>query len=163
MLQKPIVKEQLAGLHFRQGDFDFEDVFRYSFEIFNTEQILTGVVFGYLSSFTVRCHRTKDALISSYEQFDRGYGYDATYIGDDDDRKPVVRSPLILDIDLDYFREAEEINQGVQDYLAPYLRNAVAVTIAREHRFFNAERFDDNFTVEDAEARLLDLLKDTID
>ena len=152
------VKSRLKNLHYRQEDFCFEDVFRYYDTILNTEQILTGVLFGYISSYTVRCHLKKSDLAIDYEKRDQELGYNATYIGDDDDRKPSVRTPLILDIDLDYFRSKQEMNHLFVECVKPIFENAVAITIAREPKFFNGVRLDDSFTVEEAESTLLNLL-----
>ncbi len=159
MLKNEIVRKTIQGLRLKQSDFCFKDVFMYSKGIYNTEQILTGVAFGYLLSYTVRCHQTKERLIS-LEENDCEYGYDACYIGDDDERKPNIREPLILDIDLDYFRSPKDINDDFKEYIYPYFENAVAVSIAREPSFFNESRIDKNFTSEEALGLLLDTLKE---
>ena len=45
----PIVSDVLKKISYQKETFCFEDVYKYSCDIGNTEQILTGVAFGYLS------------------------------------------------------------------------------------------------------------------
>ena len=157
VLAIPKVKKLLDGMRYKKEDFCFEDIFRFSMtEMFNTEQILTGVIFGYLLSYTVRTHR------DNYENDDRRFGYDATYLVDSDQSIPKIRVPLFLDIDLDFFREESEINQHFSTFIAPYVRIAKGITIAREPRFFNAEKFDSEFTVDQAEEKLISLLSSVV-
>ena len=151
MLNTPEVKAYLTGMKYKREEFSFEDVYRYSFEILNTEQILTGVAFGYLKSYTVRCHN------EGYEEDDRQNGYDATYLCDSDKRTPLIRIPLVLDIDLDFFRTPAELDDTFLNYIQPCFDTACAVTIAREPRFFASEREDEKFTNKEAESMLLDL------
>jgi len=147
-----VVSHTLERIAYQKENFNFEDIFKYSEYIGNTEQILTGVAFGYLSSYTIRCHR------SGYETTDRFCGYDATYLDDDDIRKPNVKDPLALDIDLDYFRSEYDLDCYFENYIAPYFQRAVVITIAREPSYFNSEKVDKQFTVEKAESLLLELL-----
>lgn len=154
----PIVSDVLKKISYQKETFCFEDVYKYSCDIGNTEQILTGVAFGYLSSYTVRCH-IAGYECSEYESNDRSLGYCATYIADDDSRKPDLQNPLALDIDLDFFRSESDLDCCFENYIAPYFQRAVVITIAREPRFFDSGKTDKHFTVEKAESLLLKLLK----
>ena len=160
IINTPEIKQWLLGKRLQRNNFEFEDVLIYANSIYNTEQILTAVVLGYICSYTVRCHFLKEVLIAQFEEHDCSYGYDATYIGDDDNRKPVVKEPLILDIDLDYFRSKEELGYEFKQYIKPYYNRAKVVTIARETAFFECGRKDKDFTVDEAENRLLALMNE---
>lgn len=136
-----------------EGDsFSLDNVLRYSMEMPNREQILTGVVLGYLKSYVIRCHS------DGYEAEDRFFGYDATYISDEDERVPQIRSPLFLDIDLSFFRSRDELDSGFINYCAPFFQEACAVTVARESACFDKGKTENDFSVEEAEKKLLDLL-----
>lgn len=158
VLNNPIVAEYLSGVRYRIEDFSFEDVFKYSMEIPNTEQILNGVAFGYLKSYTIRHHLSA----VNYERDDQLNGYDAIYIDDDDERKPIIRQPLALDIDLDYFRSRDEFGNDFKHYISPFLKNSCVVTIAREQRYFDDGKIESDLSVDEAEKRLLDIIKDIL-
>lgn len=153
IILNPIVKARLSGMKYQIDSFSFEDVFKYAQGILNTEQILTGVAFGYLSSYTVRSHN------EGYEQTDRMYGYNATYIGDEDTRKPEIKEPLFLDVDLDYFGTKDSIGNNFLQYVTPYFKAAAVITIAREPKYFEASKQERTFSVDDAERRILEVFR----
>lgn len=158
VLDNPIVVEYLSRFRYNTDDFSFEDVFKYSMEIPNSEQILNGVAFGYLKSYTIRHH--KSAI--DYERDDQLNGYDAIYIDDDDERKPIIRQPLALDIDLDYFRSRDEFGNDFKHYISPFLKNSCVVTIAREPSYFDNCKIESDFSVDEAERTLLSIIRDVL-
>ena len=53
-MKNPIISAILENTHFKTDDFSFEDVYRITIGYLkNTEQILTGADWGYLSSYTI--------------------------------------------------------------------------------------------------------------
>lgn len=160
VVEIPKVKELLSTMRLQINNFSFEDAFRYSFGIYNTEQILTGVVLGYLKSYTIRCRHND---LASYEENDRFYGYDATYIGEEDLEIPAVIEPLFLDFDLDFFRERTELDDEFVEYIRPYLIAAKGITIAKEPRYFNDGRFDGTFSNDEAEELLIRTIRKVLE
>lgn len=154
VLQYPEINKLLSTIRYRRDDFSFEDVYNYSQKIVNTEQILTGVAFGYIESYIVRS-RSK-----GYEDDDRRFGYDATYLDYSDTSIPLIREPFALDIDLDFFKSKNEMGKEFADYLEPIFKKACVVTVAREKEFFNQGRNEEGFTVEMAEERLIQIMKE---
>ena len=148
-LKNPHIKDLLSNAHFQIGDFSFEDVWSISISYLkNTEQILCGVDFGYVLSYVVV--NREDGVGSEYERIDRMVGYQATYISRESWEKwnvERIQEPLIVDFDLDFFGSPNDFDDKFKSVVAPLLRKAVAITIAKEPRYFEACRTQDGYTV----------------
>lgn len=164
-LKNPYIKDLLSNAHFQIGDFSFEDVWSISVGYLkNTEQILCGVDFGYLLSYVV-VNRT-DGVGSGYEKDDRMAGYQATYISRESWEKWNVEQmpePLIVDFDLDFFGNSNDFDDKLRGKVAPLLKKAVAITIAKEPHFFEDCRTQEDYTVEKALTQLIGFIKETLE
>lgn len=164
-LKNPHIKELLSDKHFQIGNFSFEDVWCVSEGYLkNTEQILCGVDFGYLLSYVV-VNRGDGAGIG-YQEDDRIAGYQATYISRESWGKwdvDQVPEPLIVDFDLDFFGNPNDFDDELKSKVAPLLKKAVAITIAKEPQFFEACRTQEGYTVEEALTQLMDFIKETLE
>lgn len=163
-LKNPIVRSILENKHYRYDDFSFEDVFCLSISCLeNTEQILCGVDFGYLLSFIV-INRTDDVAIE-YEQQDRTAGYNSTYSsreqwGNWDSIR--VKTPFILDFDLDFFGKESDFDAEFIAIVSPLIKKAVAITVAREPKYFEECKQDKNYTNDKALSQLLSLIRSVL-
>lgn len=146
-LNNPEIMKLLDGLHYELNDFDFEDIFKLAISyVKNDEQILTGVDLGYLSSYTVV---TRDESDSSYETDDRLLGYNATYLTRHSHlwrNIYAIPDPILLDFDLDYFGSRSDFDSDFMNQIAPLVKRAKAITIAREPIFFEKCRTDEAYT-----------------
>ena len=130
----------------------------------NTEQILCGVDFGYLLSYMVV--NREDGVGSGYEKDDRRAGYQATYISReswDEWNVELMPEPLIVDFDLDFFGSPNDFDDKFENKVAPLLKKAVAITIAKEPKYFECCKTQENYTVEAALTQLLDFIEEALE
>lgn len=73
------------------------------------------------------------------------------------------RSNYILDIDLDFFYKTDSINVKDNSFFKNLIKNAKAISIARERQFVNGWKrdFDNNLSVEFLEEKLIELIKES--
>lgn len=71
--------------------------------------------------------------------------------------------PFILDFDLDYFPTRESVNPLNKKVIMKLIRNAELITVAREKHYFNECKKQKNFTVQEAEVLLIELIKSTLE
>ena len=158
ILKLPQIVELLKGNHYRINDFCFENVFCLADCIACDEQILTASVLGYLSSYVI-IH--KDNADLDDEQF----GYDSKYIKHEEfaaGNRPEPRTPLVLDIDLDYFGNKKDILEWTKQ-AGKYLKAAEVITIAREPEWFDRCKTDSTFDAKQAEQELLKCIESDLD
>ncbi len=163
-LKNPYIKNLLRRVHFSISDFSFEDIFALAVGYLkNTEQIITSCDFGYLSSYMI-VNRT-DGEGESYEVDDRLNGYRATYISKESlDRlmPEKISDPIAVDFDLDFFGSLDDYDDRLKSKIAPLIKRATVITIAREESYFESCKVDKSFRNEDALQRLLDFIRDIL-
>ena len=163
-LENSIIQDLLEKAHYKREDFLFEDVWQLAVGCLeNTEQILAGMDFGYLSSYTVV--NRKDEVHSGFEREDRMMGYNATYISREswhDWSAEVVQDPLIVNFDLDFFGSSSDFDNAFRQKAVPLLKRAKAITISREQKYFEYCKEDKSYTNEQALRQLLSLTKEAI-
>lgn len=150
VLRLPYIAKLLKGKNYRVNDFCFENVFYLADCIANDEQILTASVFGYLNSYVI-IHKGKRDLD------DKKFGHDSKYIRHEEfasGNQPDLRTPLILDIDLDYFGEQKDILEWAQRS-EEYIKAADVITIARESEWVERCKTDSTFDSKQAERWIL--------
>ena len=150
VLRLPHVARLLKGKKYRINDFCFENVFYLADCIAYDEQILTASVFGYLNSYVI-IHKENDDLD------DKQFGYDSKYIRHEEfasGNQPELRTPLILDIDLDYFGEKKDISEWAKRS-EEYIKAADVITIARESEWVERCKTDSTFDSKQAERWIL--------
>lgn len=160
--KNPEIVKLLEGVNYQFDNFCFEDIYKITVGYLkNSEQILAGVDLGYLSSYTVV---TKDAGVGlEYERDDRMLGYNATYLSREACNQKVVDTvcdPVVVDFDLDFFGEALDFNFLTE--VVPLIKRAVAITIAKEPRFFEYCKTDECYTNEMALTQLLNFIRDVL-
>lgn len=164
-LKNPHIMDLLTNTHFQIGDFSFEDVWSISVsDLKNTEQILCGVDFGYLLSYVVV--NREDGVGSGYEKDDRRAGYQATYISReswDEWNVELMPEPLIVDFDLDFFGSPNDFDDKFKNKVAPLLKKTMAITIAKEAKYFECCKTQENYTVEAALTQLLDFIEEALE
>ena len=158
----PVIKKILKGKKYKKSEFSFEDVFKLAVSyVKNDEHIQTADFFGYIKSYNVICG-LDDFEARSYERDDRVMGYDARYYIRKDLKEvdlSYVDVPIILDFDLDYFIWEGCFSDTFENIIAPLVKNATVITIAREPNFFDECKIIDDFTCEMALERLLTLIE----
>ncbi len=155
VLKIPKIKELLKDCKFDFEDFCFEDIYKLCCSyVKNSEQIITAYMFKYLVSYTV-IHRE---YAGGYERDDRLNGLNAKYIDADcfmNRTLEDIEMPIALDFDLDYFRNKHDMNDVFFEKITPIVKNATVITIAREPKYFNHCKTDQNFSVSEAEEMLM--------
>lgn len=163
-LKNPIISAILENTHFKTDDFSFEDVYRITIGYLkNTEQILTGADWGYLSSYTIV--NREDGVGMGYERDDRIMGYNATYLSRESWgcwSEENIDDPLVVDFDLDFFGCSTDFDDVFKQKVTPLLKRAKAITIAREPKFFEDCKTADNYTNEQALEQLLSFIRDAL-
>lgn len=161
-LDHPIIQMLLKEQHYMINDFSFEDVLKITANYLkNTEQILCAVDFGYLSSYTIVLRKNGAGL--SFEGDDRLNGYNATYISRETWNNwdtEQVNDPIIIDFDLDFFVKRGDFNEDLKRMLTPLLKRCIAITVAREPRYFEDCKEERTYTNEMAFEQLLEFIKD---
>ena len=164
-LKDPVIKDLLSNVHFQIGDFSFKDVWSIAESLLkNTEQVLCGVDFGYLLSYVVV--NRKDGCGSELEREDRLAGYQATYISREswgNWSTEQIPEPLIVDFDLDFFGSSNDFDVHFKNVVAPLIKKAVAITIAKEPKYFDYCRTQDSYTVDTALTQLIDFIKEVLE
>ena len=162
IFKNPYVYSLLENARVRIGDFSFEDVYRITVDYLkNTEQILSGVNFGYLSSYTIV--NRYDHF--DYERVDRQNGYNATYLSRESWTNwsdTSINDPLVVDFDLDFFGCSTDFDDAFKQKVTPLLKRAKAITIAREPQFFEYCKTADDYTNEQALEQLLSFIRDAL-
>lgn len=67
-----------------------------------------------------------------------------------DNIEEILNGPLILDFDVDFFHSPSELSTEFFSKIAPLIKRADAITIAREQWHFEDLRTSDDFTHEAA-------------
>ena len=119
---------------------------------------------GYLLSYVVV--NRKDGVGIEYEKDDRMRGYQATYISRESWKKldaQQMPEPLVVDFDLDFFGSSGDFDDEFKSKVAPLLKKAIAITIAKEPRFFEDCRTQEDYTVEEALTQLINFIKETLE
>lgn len=155
----------LSKYHCNANSFVFEDAFRLAVELVaHDEQIMVADYYDYINGYTIFCDLSEDDA-SWYQSDDRLNGQNATYytkkrIEDmqDTDIEALCNSPFILDFDLDYFTYPDIINAVFRKNVGTLIKNAVAITIAREPEYFDREKIDEQFSNEQALEMLLNFI-----
>lgn len=163
-LKNPEIKKLLENVHYCADDFCFEDVYKITVSYLkNSEQILTGVDLGYLSSYVVVTKERDESL--GYERDDRMLGYNATYLSReswDQTKINAISDPLVVDFDLDFFGASSDFDEEFIANITPLIKRATAITIAREPKFFEICRTEENYTNEMALAQLLNFIRSVL-
>lgn len=158
--------EWIKSLKVSHNEFIFQDAFGLAIEmIAHDEQIKTACKYGYLQQYFVICSENEDECISAGNT-DQDEGYHATYINKfgidaflDDFLPKLENSHVIVDFDLDFFNSVSELDKKFFEKIAPILKNADAITIAREKWHFEDLRESSDFSHEKAIELLLEGLK----
>lgn len=144
--------DEIKEYHCKCSDFSFEDAFCLAVELVgNEEHILLSCDYGYLSGYSIIFDTDTDDW-ASMEDHDRSRGYNACYIPREKwnaEYSEIVKNlplPCILDFDLDYFRCAADMDNNFFASIRPLVKNAVAITIAREPEWFETVNIDPSFT-----------------
>ena len=151
------------------NDFKFEDVYRLSCDyVFHDEHILTAYKFEYINGYHVFCE-LPDYELSDYESYDRRRHINAFYHARSDIRSMADEEiqklgsiPFILDFDLDYFTSSNMFDAVLVNNLSFLIKNAIAITIAREPHYFELEKTETYFNNDDALHLLLNLIQTAI-
>jgi hypothetical protein len=158
-LNNPYIKQLLKDVNYNREGFEFEELFKLSHSrVTNTEQIQTAYAMGYLKSYTV-IHRDE---ADGYESYDRSYGINAKYIKADDFvgmQYEESMLPIVLDFDLDFFRNKNELDMLFFFSISEIIKNASVITIAREPKYFDTCRTDSSFTNQEALDILIERLE----
>lgn len=157
--KNPEIAKLLEEVNYQFDNFCFEDVYKIAVGYLkNSEQILAGVDLEYLSSYTVVTK--EDGVGLGYERDDRMLGYNATYLSKESWNQniaAIISDPVIVDFDLDFFGSASDMDYLTE--IAPLIKRAVAITIAKEPKYFEACKTDEYYTNEMALTQLLDLIR----
>lgn len=103
------------------------------------------------------------------ENHDRDRGYNACYIprekwnAEHGEITKTFMLPCILDFDLDYFRCAEDMDDNFFASIRLLVKNAVAITIAREPKFFEFVNKEPSFTNQAALEMLIKGIESILD
>lgn len=162
-LKHPYIQSIIKDKHYRISDFRFTDVFELSEIIDNSEQIQTSCFFGYIDKYIVVSHLNDES--SQRMQCEDIYeGYDAKYISKDDmfNANLELTKPYILDIDLDFFVSKKDFDKRFIEWINPIVQNAVAITIAKEPKYFNELKDDTNFSNEEALQLVIKIIQDAL-
>lgn len=159
----------LSKVRYSIDDFDFEDVYKLACNYVSyDEQILTAYKFDYITGYHVFCSLSNDELIE-YERDDRRRGINAFYHArasicnmQDEQIQQLCNNPFILDFDLDYFTTAKIFDEVFTYKLAPLIKKASIITIARERDCFDEKRIDESFQNNEALHLLLDLIETSL-
>lgn len=158
-LGNPFVKELLKDCRYSIDNFSFQDVYVTATEdLKNTEQIKTAYRFGYIKAYTV-VHKLE---AEGYEEYDREMGYECEYHRYpciDWKRLSSIKEPLIVDFDLDYFNSREDFDVDLGKNIRPLLKRAVGITIATEPDYFHALKKEDDFSLDEALEKLLQMIE----
>ncbi|MBE5893378.1 MAG: hypothetical protein E7286_08340 [Lachnospiraceae bacterium] len=161
----PVVKDILKGKHYKKDEFCFEDVFKIALQyVRNDEHILTADYFGYIKSYNVICD-LDDFEAKGYESDDRVRGYDAKYFVREQQSKinyNDIELPIILDFDLDYFIHDNCINEELKKAIAPLVKNATLITIAKEPEYFEQCKMQNDYTNKKALEDLLLMIEQVL-
>ena len=164
-LKNPHIKDLLSKAHFQIGDFSFEDVWSISVDYLkNTEQILCGIDFGYLLSYIVV--NREEGLGGQYEIDDHMLGRPATYLSRESWKRlneERIPEPLIVDFDLDFFGSPNDFDDEFKCVVAPLLKKAVAITIAKEPKYFEYCKMQKDYSVKEALKQLIDFIKEVLE
>ena len=151
------------------NDFNFEDVYKLSCDyVFHDEHILTAYKFEYINGYHIFCE-LPDYELCDYESYDRRRNINAFYYSRshirsmaDEEIQKLCSIPFILDFDLDYFTSSNMFNDILKNRLSFLIKNAVAITIAREPHYFELEKTDTDYNNDDALYLLLNLIQNAI-
>lgn len=163
-------KNILSLYHCHASQFNFEDAFRLAIELVaNDEQIMVADYYDYINEYIVFCSLPNDEL-REYQLDDRMNGQNATYYSKHHIRKlpdaeitSICSTPFILDFDLDYFTSPDIIDTVFKEKISLLIKNASAITIAKEPKYFELEKTDENFDNSRALKMLLDLIREVCD
>lgn len=136
--------EVLKKLHATRKDFSFEDAFRIANYLRNDEQIKTAVKYDYLHGYLIICDMSTQEC-GDYQMEDRRSGYtNAEYrtrgealLALKQKMGSLLEQPLIIDFDLDFFRNEDDFSSELFQLISPLLKAADAITIATEPDHFN--------------------------
>lgn len=163
-LKNPEIKKLFEGVRYQVDNFSFEDIYKVAVNyLINSEQILTGVDLGYLSSYTVVTKEEGSGPV--YQHDDRQAGYNSTYLSREFWNQEVIDGiydPVIVDFDLDFFGAASDFDEAFISAIAPLIKRAVAITIAREPKYFECCKTDEQYTNEMALTQLLNCIRSVL-
>ena len=167
---KRFEKDVLSNNKHDIDNFTFEDVYKLSCDyVANDEHILTAYKFDYINGYHIFCELSKDEC-ADYERWDRKRGLSAFYHTrssilnmTNDEILQLCSIPFILDFDLDYFSTAIMFDEIFAQKINPLINQATVITIAREPRYFELERIEDNFQNKEAQNLLLRLIESAFD
>lgn len=172
---EPFVKSKASGeydpallknCHLTKEDFVFEHSFHVSNLLNNDEQIKAAYKFGYLRGYLIVCD-LQSSECNNYQADDRSDGYPrAEYCSRSNAESTLkqkmlslLSEPLIIDFDLDYFRNEDDLSGVLFETIKPLLEHASAITIAKEPTYFNRLKLDPKLNVD----RALELLLGNIE
>ena len=130
----------------------------------NDEQILLAYEWGYINSYTIICNEEQQSC-DSMKSSDRKNGYKAAYYSRsfwDERHKEImtrIEEPFILDIDLDYFRNARDFDETFRTSISTLAEKAEVVTVAKEADCFNHCKDDKSFINEVALETVLSIIR----
>ncbi len=158
----PVIKKILKTKKVKKDNFNFEDVYNIaSCYLDNDEHIQTAYYFDYIKSYTIICDLDSFEA-KGYESDDRVTGYDAKYYTREQQYSidyDSIEAPLILDFDLDYFITDDSINERLKNYIAPIIKKASVITIAREPEYFDKCKIQSNYSNTQALNNLLKMIE----
>ena len=100
-----------------------------------------------------------------YESDDKVNGYDAKYFIREQQFSidyDSIEAPLILDFDLDYFITDDSINDKLKNCIAPIIKKASVITIAREPEYFDKCKIQSNYYNTKALNNLLKMIEEVL-
>jgi hypothetical protein len=157
-----------------QTRFILEDACFIANALANDEQIKAAFDFCYINE----CHIVSRDVKCRYEKEDASQGYNISYhfIREGENYLPLEQVSLeqvlcrltdrlsgkgiILDVDLDFITSKYCFSPISRSYIKLLSQQSIAVTIAREHEYFNCCRIDETFENEKALELLLSVLKE---
>lgn len=163
-LRHPVIKSILENKKYRREDFDFDDVVGIAVKhLRNDEHICTADMLDYLKSYTIICNEDTDEA-KDFQNQDRYNGYDATYYSkyDIDSIRLSVQSPIVLDFDLDYFNSRRDFSEAFIKMVNPLIKRAEVITVAREPKFFEMCKTDDDFELDEALSMLISIIENAL-
>lgn len=140
------------GLCDSNGEYAFEYIWKLSCcSVRNDEHILTGVSLGVISGYCIICDFDYDEC-NSYMEQDALYSWPCiSYISREmllsgQTVIPNIKPPFVLDFDLDFFHESSDFSDALIEVVSPLVGSASCITVAREHRFFDMEKSDQEYS-----------------
>lgn len=159
------IEKLTAILNEKNSSYSFEKIYTLSSSyIKNDEHIILACDFGYLNNYTVICDEKTYNESLDLQAPDVDNDYNAKYYSrlqwntNYENICRALKKPLILDIDLDFFRSNLDMDETFKKSIKSLLNDVEVITIAKEPNFFKSS--DSSFTNEYALETLLQIIGD---